>query len=207
LTFDLRYSTSSTDPGPKMWDAFTCATANLLIHLLSQLQCLRSCPLTQGYRKEPPFLFGTGNQTQSTCVASSGTIRSAIRPPGLKLKLKAYLSSLWLCLTTLHMSCEGVPESCDMGNTHSKNSSSLLMVLKDRIRHEVLFFWNELACAIEEGTTSIGRINARTLSANHATTEAADRGAAHTNQKKGQFHVFQPSTTHDKRVRRKRRIY
>jgi hypothetical protein len=41
-------------------------------------------PRMQAYRKEPPFctlivgLAGTGNQTWATCVARSGTNRSAI---------------------------------------------------------------------------------------------------------------------------------
>jgi hypothetical protein len=33
----------------------TLATAKNLTHLSSQLQCLRTCPLTQGYRKKPLF--------------------------------------------------------------------------------------------------------------------------------------------------------
>jgi hypothetical protein len=45
-----------------------------------------------------------------------------------------------------------------------------------------LVFLNELASAIEEGTTSSGHVRTRTLSANHATTEAADRGDAQANQ-------------------------
>jgi hypothetical protein len=67
-----------------MWDTFTCATAIFLTHFIILIAVLEIVPPDAGLQKRATFstlnidLAGTGNQTRATCVASSGTIRSAI---------------------------------------------------------------------------------------------------------------------------------
>jgi hypothetical protein len=71
-------------PGLKMWDIFACATANFLTHFIITIAVLEKVPPGAGLQKRATFstlnvgLAGTGNQTQATCVASSGPSRSAI---------------------------------------------------------------------------------------------------------------------------------
>jgi hypothetical protein len=80
----MRYSTSYADPGLKMWDTFACATANILTHFIRSIAVLGNVPPDAGLQKRATFstlnvgLAGIGNRTRATCVASSGTIRSAI---------------------------------------------------------------------------------------------------------------------------------
>jgi hypothetical protein len=70
--------------GLKMWDTFACATANFLTHFIIPITVLESVPSDAGLQKRYTFstlnvgLAGTGNQAGATCVASSGTNRSAI---------------------------------------------------------------------------------------------------------------------------------
>jgi hypothetical protein len=65
-------------------DTFGCATANLLTHFIIAIAVLENVPPDAGLQKIATFstlnvgLAGTGNQTRATCMASSGTNRSAI---------------------------------------------------------------------------------------------------------------------------------
>jgi hypothetical protein len=67
-----------------MWDTFACATANLLTHFIFSIAVLENVPPDAGLQIRDTFstlnigLAGTGNRTQATCVASSGTTRSTI---------------------------------------------------------------------------------------------------------------------------------
>jgi hypothetical protein len=67
-----------------MWDTFASATAIFLSHLIISIAVLENVLLEARLQKRATFstlnvgLAGTGNRTRSTCVASSGTNRSAI---------------------------------------------------------------------------------------------------------------------------------
>jgi hypothetical protein len=67
-----------------MWDTFACAAAEKLTPFISSIAVLENVPSDAGLQKRATFstlnvgLAGTKNQTQATCVATSGTIRSAI---------------------------------------------------------------------------------------------------------------------------------
>jgi hypothetical protein len=80
----MRYSTSYADPGLKMWDTFACASAIFSTHFIISIAVLENVPRDAGLQKRDTFstlnvgLAGTGNQTRATCLASSGTNRSAI---------------------------------------------------------------------------------------------------------------------------------
>jgi hypothetical protein len=71
-------------PGLKMWDTFTCATANFSTYFIISIKVLENVPPDAGLQKRDTFstlnvgLARTGNRTRATCVASSGTICSAI---------------------------------------------------------------------------------------------------------------------------------
>jgi hypothetical protein len=71
-------------PGLKMWDTFDCATAIFLTHFIISIAVLENVPPDAGLQKRATFstlnvgLAGTGNRSRATCVASSGTNRSAI---------------------------------------------------------------------------------------------------------------------------------
>jgi hypothetical protein len=71
-------------PGLKMWDTFACATAIFLTYFIISIAVLENVPPDAGLQKRATFstlyvgLAGTGNWTRATCVASSGTNRSAI---------------------------------------------------------------------------------------------------------------------------------
>jgi hypothetical protein len=77
-------STSYADPGLKMRDTFACATANILAHFIISIAVLENVPPDVGLQKRDTFSTlnigpaGTGNQTQTTCVASRVARRSAI---------------------------------------------------------------------------------------------------------------------------------
>jgi hypothetical protein len=83
-TFDMRYSTSYADPGLKMRDTFSCATANFLNHCIISIAVLENVLPDAGLQKRATLttlnvgLSGTGNRTRATCVASSVARRSAI---------------------------------------------------------------------------------------------------------------------------------
>jgi hypothetical protein len=97
----MRDSTSYADPGLKMWDTFACATAIFLTHFIISIAVLEYVPPDAELQKRATFstlnvgLAGTGNRTRDTCVASSGTFRSAIhyafypRPPTANYGLDA----------------------------------------------------------------------------------------------------------------------
>jgi hypothetical protein len=80
-------------PGLQMWDTFACATANCLTHFIISIAVLENVPPDAGLQKRATFstlnvgLAGPRNRTRATCVASSGTNRSAI--------LYAFYCSLW----------------------------------------------------------------------------------------------------------------
>jgi hypothetical protein len=67
-----------------MWDTFACATSTFLTHFIISIAVLENVPPDAGLQKRDTFstlnvgLAGTGNRTRATCVACSGTNRSAI---------------------------------------------------------------------------------------------------------------------------------
>jgi hypothetical protein len=67
-----------------MWDTFACATAKNLTHFMISIAVLENVPADAELQKRATFstlimgLAGSGNQTRATCIASSGTDRSAI---------------------------------------------------------------------------------------------------------------------------------
>jgi hypothetical protein len=67
-----------------MWDSFACPTAKNVICFIISIAVLENVPPDAGLQKRATFstlnvgLDGTGNQSQDTSVASSGTNRSAI---------------------------------------------------------------------------------------------------------------------------------
>jgi hypothetical protein len=67
-----------------MWDTFSCATAKKLTHFIILIAVLENVLPDAGLQKRATFstlnigVAGTGNQTRAACLASSGTIRSAI---------------------------------------------------------------------------------------------------------------------------------
>jgi hypothetical protein len=67
-----------------MYNTFACATAKKFTHLIISIALLENVPPDAGLHKRATFstlkvgLAQTRNQTWATCVASSGTIRSAI---------------------------------------------------------------------------------------------------------------------------------
>jgi hypothetical protein len=73
-----------------MWDTFACATAQQLTLLIISMAVLENQPPDAGLHKRATFstlnvgLSGTGNRTLATCVASSGSNRSAIHYALLK---------------------------------------------------------------------------------------------------------------------------
>jgi hypothetical protein len=80
----LSCSLNAVFPGLKMWDTFACATVNYLTHFIFSIAVLENVPPDEGVKKRTTFstlnigLAGTGNRDRDTCVASSGTNRSAI---------------------------------------------------------------------------------------------------------------------------------
>jgi hypothetical protein len=77
-------SLNAVFPGLKMWDTFACATAKFLTHFIISIAVLENVPPDEGLQKRATFstlnvgLAGTGNRPRATCVASSGTNRSAL---------------------------------------------------------------------------------------------------------------------------------
>jgi hypothetical protein len=69
----------------KMWDTFACTTAIFWTHFIISIAVLENVPSDAGLQKRATDyklnigLYGTGKQTQGTCVASSGTNHSAIQ--------------------------------------------------------------------------------------------------------------------------------
>jgi hypothetical protein len=69
-----------------MWDTFACANAIFKTHFIISIAVLEKVSPDAGSQKRATFsthnlgLAWTGNQTRATCVASSGTSRSAIHP-------------------------------------------------------------------------------------------------------------------------------
>jgi hypothetical protein len=68
-----------------MWDTFACAILQFFqTHVIISIAVLENVPPVAGLQKRDSFstllvgLAGTGNRTRATCVASSGTNRSAI---------------------------------------------------------------------------------------------------------------------------------
>jgi hypothetical protein len=67
-----------------MWDNFACATAIFSTHFITSIAVLENVLPDAGLQKRATFstlnigMAETGNQTRSTCVASSGTNRLAI---------------------------------------------------------------------------------------------------------------------------------
>jgi hypothetical protein len=67
-----------------MWDTFAWATAIFLTHFIISIAVLENVLPDAGLQKRATFstlnigLAGTGNRSRATCVACSGTIRSAI---------------------------------------------------------------------------------------------------------------------------------
>jgi hypothetical protein len=84
LLTSLSCSLNAVFPGLKMWDTFACNTTKKLIHFIISIAVLENVPPDAGLQKRATFstlnvgLTGTGYQTLATCVASSGTNRSAI---------------------------------------------------------------------------------------------------------------------------------
>jgi hypothetical protein len=80
----LSCSLNEVFPSLKMWYTFACATAKNLTHFIISIAVLENVSPGTGLQKRATFstlnvgLAGTGNQTRATCVASSGTNRSAI---------------------------------------------------------------------------------------------------------------------------------
>jgi hypothetical protein len=81
----LSCSLNAVFPGLKMWDTFACLLQKKLTHFIISIAVLENVPPGAGLQKKSTFstpnvgLSGTGNRTRATCVASSGTSRSAIR--------------------------------------------------------------------------------------------------------------------------------
>jgi hypothetical protein len=93
----LSCSLNAVFPGLKMWDTFSCTTANVLTHFIISIAVLDNVPPDAGLQKRATFstlnvgLARTGNQTRATCVACCGTNRSAIHYAFKHINLQCFL--------------------------------------------------------------------------------------------------------------------